>query len=253
MPFVFDSAIPSAHNEYVCWLDIMGTKTKMENSVKTCSIFIFKLHTAVLEAIEKGCDIQTYPVMDGVYFTSKRKKDMEKALSYIFSTLGKLFIDEKEFEHQFLVKAAVAYGPIIHGSDIGNEINRQFANNEIYKQSLLLGLPMIQAYSGESKAPPFGVFVHESARAFHPEDETPFMFKWWKWFRVPNAGWTKDQTAKLKEKTAVHNLSFWIILKRELMHTKKLQKNILITNCNFIFEPASPEAGFLMPKIQKGA
>ena len=203
MPFVFDSAIPSAHNEYVCWLDIMGTKTKMENSVKTCSIFIFKLHTAVLEAIEKGCDIQTYPVMDGVYFTSKRKKDMEKALSYIFSTLGKLFIDEKEFEHQFLVKAAVAYGPIIHGSDIGNEINRQFANNEIYKQSLLLGLPMIQAYSGESKAPPFGVFVHESARAFHSEDETPFMFKWWKWFHVPNAGyagWTKDQTAKLKEK-----------------------------------------------------
>ena len=143
MPFVVDSAIPSAHNEYVCWLDIMGTKTKMENSVKTCSIFIFKLHTAVLEAIEKGCDIQTYPVMDGVYFTSKRKKDMEKALSYIFSTLGKLFIDEKEFEHQFLVKAAVAYGPIIHGSDIGNEINRQFANNEIYKQSLLLGLPML--------------------------------------------------------------------------------------------------------------
>ena len=60
----------------VCWLDIMGTKTKMENSVKTCSIFIFKLHTAVLEAIEKGCDIQTYPVMDGVYFTSKRKKDI---------------------------------------------------------------------------------------------------------------------------------------------------------------------------------
>ena len=30
--------------------------------------------------------------------------------------------------------------------------------------------------------------------------ETPFMFKWWKWFRVSNAGWTKNQTAKLKEK-----------------------------------------------------
>lgn len=200
MPFVVDTAIPPAHNEYVCWLDIMGTKTKMENSVKTCAIFIFKLHTAVLEAIEKGCDIQTYPVMDGVYFTSKKRVDMENALWYIFSSLGRLFIEENNFDHQFLVKASVAYGPIIHGSDIGNEINRQFANNEIYKQSLLLGLPMIQAYSGESKAPPFGVFVHESARAFHPEDETPFKHKWWKWFRVPNTGWTKAQTTKLKEK-----------------------------------------------------
>lgn len=39
--------------------------------------------------------------MDGMYFTSKQKADMEKVLSYIFSSLGKLFIDEKEFEYQF--------------------------------------------------------------------------------------------------------------------------------------------------------
>lgn len=200
MPFVVDTAIPPAHNEYVCWLDIMGTKTKMENSVKTCSIFIFKLHAAVLEAIEKGCSIKTYPVMDGVYFTSKHKEDMEKALAYIFSTLGKVFLSENNFEHQFLVKASVAYGPIIHGSDINNDINDQLANNETYKQSLLLGLPMIQAYGGESKAPPFGVFIHESARAFYPEGEAPFMFKWWKWFCTSAPGWNKEQTVALGEK-----------------------------------------------------
>lgn len=88
MPYVDANAIPPASNEYVCWLDIMGTKNKMENSVMTCAIFIFKLHSAVLEAIEKGCQIKTYPVMDGVYFTSEHKKDMEKALSYIFHSLG---------------------------------------------------------------------------------------------------------------------------------------------------------------------
>lgn len=43
MPFVKDSAIPQARNEYVCWIDIMGTKSKMENSVNTCAIFMWKI------------------------------------------------------------------------------------------------------------------------------------------------------------------------------------------------------------------
>lgn len=202
MPYVDANAIPPASNEYVCWLDIMGTKNKMENSVMTCAIFIFKLHSAVLEAIEKGCQIKTYPVMDGVYFTSEHKKDMEKALSYIFRSLGTLFIEEELFKHQFLVKASVAYGPIIHGSNIDEKINRQLKNAKEYKESLLLGFPMIQAYSGESKAPPFGVYVHESAKTFCPEGESPFMFKWRKWFVPQTADWNNEKTQKLKDKIA---------------------------------------------------
>lgn len=53
MPFVTDSAIPQARNEYVCWIDIMGTKSKMENSVNTCAIFMLKFHASILDAIQK--------------------------------------------------------------------------------------------------------------------------------------------------------------------------------------------------------
>lgn len=199
MPFVNDAAIPNAKNEYICWLDIMGTKEKMGNSVRTCAIFILKLHTAVLESVDKGYDINVYPVMDGVYITSLVKEDMEKTLFHIFSSLGKMFYTEEDINHKFLVKASVAFGPIIHGKDINNSINDQFAGNQEYKKSLLLGLPMIQAYEGEKEAAPFGVFIHESARAFYPDGGTPFIFKWWKWFKTGKHGWNKGDTVKLKK------------------------------------------------------
>ena len=41
-PRVKDSAFPEMKNEYVCWIDIMGTKRKMEHSVNTCGIFMLK-------------------------------------------------------------------------------------------------------------------------------------------------------------------------------------------------------------------
>ena len=36
--------------------------------------------------------------------------------------------------------------------------------NDSYKKNLLFGLPMIQVFNAEKNAPPFGVYIHESAR-----------------------------------------------------------------------------------------
>lgn len=174
VPYVTDSAFPETQNEYVCWIDIMGTKSKMEHSVNTCGIFMLKFHAAILEAIQKKkCAINVYPVMDGVYITSKSVNDLQTAMFHIFSELGNLFLSENDFHHQFLVKASIAYGPVIHGKDIDNSVNANLAADESYKNSLLIGLPMIQAITGEQKAPSFGVFIHESARTFHPDGENP--------------------------------------------------------------------------------
>lgn len=186
MAYVTDNAIPKAENHYVCWIDIMGTKSKMENSVNTCAIFIFKLHTAILEAVQKECKIKVYPVMDGAYLTAQSTQELQKALFYIFSDLANSFISESENYHRFLIRASVAYGPVIHGDSVATNISNSLSSNENYKNSLLLGLPMIQAYTSEQKAPPFGVLIHESARVFHPESEEPFRFKWWKWWKCPS-------------------------------------------------------------------
>jgi hypothetical protein len=42
---------------------------------------------------------------------------------------------------------------------------------------------MAQAYREEGTAPPFGIAVHSSARAFSPPDCKPFRFIWLDWYR----------------------------------------------------------------------
>jgi len=68
-----------------------------------------------------------------------------------------------------------------------------------YKNSILVGLPMIQSYINEKYAPPFGIYIHESARSFAPEGEDPFVHKWWQWFRAGQYGWTNKKTELLSE------------------------------------------------------
>ena len=62
----FDSRfLPRPVPAYVVWLDVMGTAAIMSRSLDITSNFVFKLHSAVLDAA--GTDIKLYPVMDGVY------------------------------------------------------------------------------------------------------------------------------------------------------------------------------------------
>jgi hypothetical protein len=47
-------------------------------------------------------------------------------------------------------------------------------------------MPMVQAYASEAEAPPFGVCVHESARAFAPAGDEPLHDRWWRWDEFGN-------------------------------------------------------------------
>lgn len=86
-------------------------------------------------------------------------------------------IEEKTNYHRFLVKASLAYGPLMHGKDIPDSCNNYIKNNRNYVDSILLGMPMIQASKGEKKAPPFGIFCDESARIA----SSIFEHRWHKW------------------------------------------------------------------------
>jgi hypothetical protein len=49
---------------------------------------------------------------------------------------------------------------------------------------------MVQAHESEKEAPPFGLFIHESARNFSPIGQKPIHFRWWKWgFRNNSLIW----------------------------------------------------------------
>lgn len=211
--------LPDSQNEYVCWLDIMGTQSIMSNSIKISANFIFKLHAALLS--NKLEDLKLYPVMDGVYITSNSKETITKYLSLVFKELADNFIDETNPIHKFIVKASLSYGPIIHGHSLPSEANRIFEQHTNYKNSLLLGLPMVQAFKSEDEAPPFGVFVHETARAFSPDSD--FQLRLWQWFRyIPEMAKTqKNEFAKRLLKSLedyyiwVSNHSFQLGYKRE--------------------------------------
>ena len=149
-------------NEYACWLDIMGTKSSMSESFEKSANFIIRFHTAVLKAAVPK-KVRVYPVMDGVYIVVKYLDDMRDAINKIMTCLAEVFLSETN-NHRFIVKGALAKGTIQHGSKISSEVSPDMAPRSGYKQHLLFGMPMIQAFNAEKQAPPFGIYIHESAR-----------------------------------------------------------------------------------------
>jgi hypothetical protein len=183
-------ALPEASFEYVCWIDIMGIRNSMMCSVKGTANFIFKLHSIIIENLNN--DIIAYPCMDGAYISVKTKKTLFQFLNRVFERSANEFIIEDSNYHKFIIRASVAYGPIIHGRDITKNVTNKFDGKDQYKQAILLGSPMIQAYSSENNAPPFGIYIHESARVFAPKEDTPFTYTWYYWLKYASDAKVKN-------------------------------------------------------------
>lgn len=185
-----------AHKEYVAFVDIMGTRTHMKNSIYESANFIFKLHAAIISAWrEKNYHgIFVYPVMDGAYITARNKADMINIMLRIYRELAKLFVKEQTQEHQYMIRGAIAYGEVVHGHDIPYEASKAFENSLGYKDHILLGSAMIAAYDGEGRAAPFGIYVDQSA-VKHEEAENKSNYGSfsadWKWYQ--------DSTLNLQE------------------------------------------------------
>ena len=177
-PYFNASHLPQANNEYVAWVDVMGVQKHMARSISTTANFIFKLHVA---ALESRAQLTLYPVMDGVYATTPNQAHMLGFLTSVFSSIADEFSNEQNQERKFIIRAGLAFGPTIHGSRLSQQASPTLHNNMNYRSSILLGLPMVQAHLGERSAPPFGVFVHESARSFAPQGQQPIHFAWWRW------------------------------------------------------------------------
>ena len=173
--------------DYVCWLDVMGTANQMLRSLPIAANFVFKLHCAMLEACEElgnsADGVRLYPVMDGVYITSPRRKPLQGVLNQALCRIAITFMNETKCFHQFLVRGAVAYGPVYHGVHLDPRTTDILDAHARIRDTILMGLPMAQAYQAERDAPPFGIAAHSSARGFAPEGDYPFRFIWLDWYR----------------------------------------------------------------------
>jgi hypothetical protein len=193
---VNSNVLPDPENEYVCWFDIMGTQSIMSRSLEATTIFLSKLHGAFLQAHEENdpTDVQYYPMGDGIFLTSSERDSLFPILSDTFAMLAKDVNEQDRELYRYVVKASVAYGPVIHGSEIPDGLNDRLDNTPEYLNSILLGIPVIQAFAGEEETPPFGVSIHESARAFAPNERDKFSYSWWEWFN-PRVGRDYEDTA----------------------------------------------------------
>lgn len=197
MPVFFNSQqLPLPQPEYVVWVDVMGIGPVMGRSLDMAANFIFKLHVAALQT--PAAQVKLYPVMDGLYAATPNQQLLLAFLRSLLEECGQLFINTPVGQplHRFIVRGALAYGPIIHGASVPNTAvqapgvaQNVFATNPSYKAAIMLGLPMVQAHECERQAPPFGIYVHESARSFAPPGQTPLHHVWWKWGGPGNPTW----------------------------------------------------------------
>lgn len=179
----------SPQESYVCWIDIMGTKNTMLSSFERASNSILRFHASCINATKELIDINVYPLMDGVFITSGNIHDMKEAIDGIYKGLSDVFLGQK-YEYQFVIRGSLAYGEISHGNEITKKVNAEISSNNNYKRQLLFGLPMIQAFNSEGEAPPFGVYIHESARTMRKEDK--LQGRYYDWCRGVDSILTKQ-------------------------------------------------------------
>lgn len=201
MPIFFSSTqLPSANQEYVAWVDVMGIGPAMGRSVTGAANFIFKLHAVAAKNYIQGITI--YPIMDGLYVATADQAAMLNFLKNIFIECAKEFnsIPANQPHHRFIIRGALAYGPVVHGSSVPDNVftpNRgvnPFGQLPNYKNAIMLGMPMVQAHTSETNAPPFGLYIHESARTFAPPGQEPIHHVWWKWAAKSDPTWKALKT-----------------------------------------------------------
>ena len=173
--------------QYVFWLDLMGARNAMKLSLPRAARSVMKIHSATMLSKQQHPELEVNPVMDGVYGYVRTRVLLQTCLRQIFKALANVFVQESEASNRFMVRAGIAFGPIVPGVSLaeGAQILRQ---NREYLGGTAIGMAISHAYEAEGCAPPFGVYIHESARAFAPmPDGYPYVSNLYKWFDEEDA------------------------------------------------------------------
>ncbi|TDA44288.1 hypothetical protein [Burkholderia pyrrocinia] len=179
--------ISSAGNSYVGWVDLMGAGHAMSTSTQKTANFLARLHMAVERSrLDTKFDGRLLVVNDGVFVVAKTKHSLISMMGRIFILLAANFIATPRPHDRFLVRGGISYGPVYFGDQLRDGVSpKKFRDAIDILDTVMFGSAIIQAYKAESIAPPYGVAVHESARAFSQEGSSPFLTMYWPWW-APN-------------------------------------------------------------------
>lgn len=177
----------AAPNRYVAWLDLMGAGHLMSMSMGKSANTIARLHVAVDVAAHQASFKGTrLAINDGIFIVSESKQEIMAVVRLSLAFLGASFLAVTP-HNRVMVRASIAYGPVYHGGDLLPHLGTQRSGrHEDCLRNVMFGPPVIQAARHEHAAAPFGVSLHESARAFAPAGTRPFKSTHWGW-------WTADE------------------------------------------------------------
>lgn len=169
--------MPDATDEYVAWIDLMGTKIVTSNvSPRIASVNICKLYDAAIRA-ELGPKVKGYPMGDGMFLTSPDGDALYSKIEQIFSDIATEIVKRNRHDRDFellympVLKGVITQGEVYHGSDIEGSV----LNGHDFMNNLVFGKPLVSAIEMEVKTPPFGLTFHESAS---PTSERK-AYQWW--------------------------------------------------------------------------
>lgn len=204
-PYFQHRFLPDPMPHYVVWLDIMGAQLAMRRSLPMSTNFVMKLHIACQTAIHNhGPKLELFPVIDGVYITCPSLGPVLYFLKDVMSRLALTFIFEEDQKFRFMVRGALAYGPISKGSALPTT---NFNLDPGYTQHIVLGSALSQAYEDEKRASPFGLFISESARMFAPAGQQPLQGVHLKWWYAGNE--SRDNELLRHLKMSIHEWYDW--------------------------------------------
>jgi len=206
--------------EFIAWCDCMGTGRCLSRSLHRAANSVFKLHAASSLAQSKTSGVRCYPVMDGIYVTTPSRDTMNRFLQHTFCALAQEFVAGHGTAHMFMMRAGLAFGPTLHGADIpeeaffgdfgdGRRIDRDsFQQSVLYedRRQVLLSPAMVLAYKAERLAPPFGVYVDDSAKCYpvlSSEAGGSYISTLWQW-------WILDEDARKIATVLYDQISFYL-------------------------------------------
>lgn len=185
-----DFPSPEPSDSYICWIDIMGTGNHMYQNISVAAQKILNFQILAKKFESDGLTI--YPMMDGIYVVSEEVNKLTDFIDIVFESTAEQVLEE-ELEDTFIIRGGISFGPVVEGKDFSVDLDDEYSQNI---NSLLIGPPMVEAYKSEEKAPPFGIAVHDSARAFSSD---VFQYQWYEWFQSKNRELANDLRKELEK------------------------------------------------------
>ena len=122
---------------------------------------------------DKNNGMSIYPCTNGLFVAHENKDDFLNFLKDVFFATFQILFEKDLNENRFLIRASISYGPIF----IGKNIIRSYP----FQDDIVIGNAVSQAFSGIHNAPPYGIYVDETARAF-TQDDVRIQSVYYKWF-----------------------------------------------------------------------